>query len=340
MEQNRLPIVQKMILATNKEERQVALDQLLPFQRSDFKAIFETMVNPETGAGYPVVIRLLDLPLYEFLPSYHELLVEVTRMDAEGERTPELAQKRKMLDAIAALREANPMLGMRGCRLGLLFPEINIMQTRAILEAATELAKEGKKLQPQILIPLVSNVGELKEVRRQIEAVAQEITAEVGSTVEYKFGSMIELPRAALTADQLATVADFFSFGSNDLTQTTFGFSRDDAEDRFLLQYVKGLKMPDTRNRTQILPANPFHTLDMDGVGRLIQLAAEKGRRVNPRLELGVSGLLAGDPKSIKFFHEIGMDYVSCPPFGVPIARLAAAQAALTKAGGRKIELS
>ncbi|HYU73092.1 MAG TPA: pyruvate, phosphate dikinase [Ktedonobacteraceae bacterium] len=332
LEQERLPIVQRMILAENKQERQEALDRLLPFQRSDFKAIFEAMMNPETGEGYPVVIRLLDLPLHEFLPSYHELLVAVTRMETKGEHTPELAQKRKMLEAVAAVREANPMLGTRGCRLGLLFPEINIMQTRAILEAATELAKQGKKLQPQILIPLVTHVSELQEVRRQLEAVAKEITAEVGSTVEYKFGCMIELPRAALTADQIATVADFFSFGSNDLTQTTFGFSRDDAEDSFLLQYVKGLRVPGMRNRIQILPANPFHTLDIDGVGRLIQLAAEKGRRANPHLELGVSGLLTNDPESIKFFHDIGMDYVSCPPFSIPIARLAAAQAALSSA--------
>jgi len=305
---------------------------LLPFQRSDFKAIFEAMIDPETGVGYPVAIRLLDLPLHEFLPSYHELLVEVTRMEIKGEHTPELAQKREMLEAVGAVREANPMLGTRGCRLGLLFPEINIMQIHAILEAATELAKQGRKLQPQIMIPLVTHVGELKEVRRQLEAVAKEVTAEVSSAVEYKFGTMIELPRAALTADQLATVADFFSFGSNDLTQTTFGFSRDDAEDKFLLQYVKGLAAPGSKGRVQILPANPFHTLDIDGVGRLIQLAAEKGRRTNPHLELGLSGMLASDPESIKFFHKIGMDYVSCPPFRVPIARLVAAQAALNYA--------
>ncbi|HKF39198.1 MAG TPA: pyruvate, phosphate dikinase, partial [Ktedonobacteraceae bacterium] len=223
MEQERLPIVQKMILSESKEERQAALDQLLPFQRSDFKGIFETMVNPETGEGYPVVIRLIDPPLHEFLPSYEELLVEVTRLEATGENQEELKEKRKMLEAVGAMREMNPMLGLRGCRLGLLYPEINVMQTRAILEAAIELAREGKKLQPKIMIPLVGHVNELKEVRRQLEAVAQEITAAGGSAVEYKFGTMIELPRAALTADQIATVADFFSFGTNDLTQTTFG---------------------------------------------------------------------------------------------------------------------
>src|SRR5438874_808684 len=214
MEQERLPIVQKMILAEKKEERQAALDQLLPFQRSDFKGIFEAMVNPKTGEGYPVVIRLIDPPLHEFLPSYEELLVEVTRLEATDGNKKELEEKRKMLEAVGAMREMNPMLGLRGCRLGLLFPEINVMQTRAILEAASELAKEGKKLQPKIMIPLVGHVNELEEVGRQLEAVAKEITSEAGTAVEYKFGTMIELPRAALTADQIATVADFFSFGN------------------------------------------------------------------------------------------------------------------------------
>src|SRR5581483_1068351 len=224
MEQERLPIVQKMILAKTKEERQVALDQLLPFQRSDFKGIFAAMVNPQTGEGYPVVIRLIDPPLHEFLPSYEELLVDVTRLETNGKNPEELAEKRKLLEAVGAMREMNPMLGLRGCRLGLLFPEINVMQTRAILEAAAEVAKSGHTVHPKIMIPLVGHVNELREVRRQLEAVAQEITAEVGSAVEYKFGTMIELPRAALTADQIAEVAEFFSFGTNDLTQTTFGF--------------------------------------------------------------------------------------------------------------------
>src|SRR6059058_5201776 len=205
MEQERLPIVQKMILAEDQEERQAALDQLLPFQRSDYEGIFAAMVDPKTGEGYPVVIRLIDPPLHEFLPSYEDLLVEVTRLETEGGHEEELQEKRKMLEAVGAMREMNPMLGLRGCRLGLLFPEINIMQTRAILEAALTLAKQGKKLQPKIMIPLVGHVNELKEVRRQLEAVAKEITAEAesagASAVEYKFGTMIELPRAALTAD-------------------------------------------------------------------------------------------------------------------------------------------
>ncbi len=334
MEQERLPIVQEMILAENKEERQAALDQLLPFQRSDFKGIFEAMVNPKTGEGYPVVIRLIDPPLHEFLPSYEELLVEVTRLETNGSNPQELKEKRKMLEAVGAMREANPMLGLRGCRLGLLFPEINVMQTRAILEAALELAREGKKIHPKIMIPLVSHVNELKEVRRQLEAVAQEITSEVGSAVEYKFGTMIELPRAALTADQIAPVAEFFSFGTNDLTQTTFGISRDDAEGKFLLKYVDGLEEPGAKERVKILPVNPFQTLDRDGVGQLVRMAFEKGRKANPRLEVGICGEHGGDPDSIAFCNEVGLDYVSCSPFRVPVARLAAAQAALS--GGEK----
>jgi pyruvate, orthophosphate dikinase len=335
MEQERLPIVQQMILAETKEERQAALDQLLPFQRSDFKGIFEAMVDPQTGEGYPVVIRLIDPPLHEFLPSYEDLLVEVTRLEASGGNDKELAGKRKMLEAVGAMREMNPMLGLRGCRLGLLYPEINVMQTRAILEAASELARQGKKLQPKIMIPLVGHVNELKEVRRQLEAVAREITAEAAvpvAPIEYKFGTMIELPRAALTADKIATFADFFSFGTNDLTQTTFGISRDDAEGKFLLKYVDGLEEPGLKERVKILAANPFQTLDRDGVGQLVRMAVEKGRATNPHLELGICGEHGGDPDSIEFCHMVGLDYVSCSPFRVPVARIAAAQAALVGA--------
>ena len=309
MEQERLPIVQEMILAESKEERQAALDQLLPFQRSDFKGIFEAMINPKTGEGYPVVIRLIDPPLHEFLPSYEELLVEVTRLETNGSNPQELKEKRKMLEAVGAMREMNPMLGLRGCRLGLLFPEINVMQTRAILEAALELAREGKKIHPKIMIPLVSHVNELKEVRRQLETVAEEVTAEVGSAVEYKFGTMIELPRAALTADQIATVAEFFSFGTNDLTQTTFGISRDDAEGKFLLKYVDGLEEPGAKEKVKILATNPFQTLDRDGVGQLVRMAFEKGRKANPRLEVGICGEHGGDPDSIAFC-KIGRAHV------------------------------
>jgi pyruvate, orthophosphate dikinase len=330
MEQERLPIVQRMILAHDKVERQAALDQLLPFQRSDFKGIFESMIDPETGDGYPVVIRLIDPPLHEFLPSYEELLVDVTRLETQGGHDKELAEKKELLEAVGAMREMNPMLGLRGCRLGLLFPEINVMQTRAILEAAAEVAKSGHKVQPKIMIPLVGHVNELREVRRQLEAVAKEITSEVGSAVAYKFGTMIELPRAALTADQIATEAEFFSFGTNDLTQTTFGFSRDDAEGKFLLKYVDGLEEPGSKEKIKILKVNPFQTLDREGVGQLVQMAVEKGRKANPQLELGICGEHGGDPDSIEFCHQIGLDYVSCSPFRVPVARLAAAQAALS----------
>jgi pyruvate,orthophosphate dikinase len=330
MEQERLPIVQKMILAESKEERQAALDQLLPFQRSDFKGIFEAMVDPKTGEGYPVVIRLIDPPLHEFLPSYEDLLVEVTRLETQGGHEAELAEKRTMLEAVGAMREMNPMLGLRGCRLGLIFPEINVMQTRAILEAAAELEKQGKKLHPKIMIPLVGHVNELKEVRRQLEAAAEEIASQSGMRVDYKFGTMIEVPRAAVTADQIAPVAEFFSFGTNDLTQTTFGYSRDDAEGKFLQKYVEGLEVPGLTERVKILPANPFQTLDRDGVGQLVAMAVEKGRKANPTIELGICGEHGGDPDSIEFCHITGLDYVSCSPFRVPIARLAAAQAALS----------
>ena len=332
MEQERLPIVQKMILSKTKAEREAALDRLLPFQQSDFKGIFEAMVDSKTNEGYPVVIRLIDPPLHEFLPSYEDLLVEVTRLETQGGHDKELAEKREMLEAVGAMREMNPMLGLRGCRLGLLFPEINIMQTRAILGAAAELEKAGKKLHPKIMIPLVGHVNELKEVRRQLESVATEIAKEAGKPIDYKFGTMIELPRAALTADQIAPVADFFSFGTNDLTQTTFGFSRDDAEGKFLLKYVEGLEVPGMKNKVKILPLNPFQTLDREGVGQLVAMAAEKGRKANPGIELGICGEHGGDPDSIEFCNEIGLDYVSCSPFRVPVARLAAAQAALSSA--------
>jgi pyruvate,orthophosphate dikinase len=331
MEQERLPVVQEMILAETPEKRQAALDQLLPFQRSDFEGIFRAMRDPKTGAGYPVVIRLIDPPLHEFLPSYEELLVEVTRLEDKGDNPDELAKKRELLGRVAQMREANPMLGLRGCRLGLLFPEINVMQTRAILEAAVNVAKEGIKPQPKIMIPLVGHVNELREVRRQLEAVAQEIASEAGGQVEYKFGTMIELPRAALTAGQIAEEADFFSFGTNDLTQTTFGMSRDDAEGKFLLQYVEGLSEPGLSEPVKILKVNPFQTLDRDGVGRLVRIAVEEGKRTQPHLEVGICGEHGGDPESIAFCDEVGLNYVSCSPFRVPVARLAAAQAALAR---------
>ncbi|HEV7128767.1 MAG TPA: pyruvate, phosphate dikinase [Ktedonobacterales bacterium] len=329
MEQERLPIVQEMILAATPKERKAALDQLLPFQRADFEGIFRAMRNPKTGAGYPVVIRLIDPPLHEFLPSYEELLVEVTKLETSGKHPRKLERQRKLLQAVAGMREMNPMLGLRGCRLGLLYPEINVMQTRAILEAAAIVAKEGIALQPKIMIPLVGHVNELREVRRQLEAEARVVAGESGGNIAYKFGTMIELPRAALTAGQIAEVADFFSFGTNDLTQTTFGMSRDDAEGKFLLKYVEGLDEPGLSEPVKILPANPFQTLDRDGVGRLIRIAVEEGRKTNKHLEVGICGEHGGDPDSIAFCNEVGLDYVSCSPFRVAVARLAAAQAAL-----------
>ncbi len=329
MEQERLPIVQEMILAPTTEQRQAALDRLLPFQRSDFEGIFRAMRNPKTGEGYPVVIRLIDPPLHEFLPSYEELLVEVTKLETTGENPDELAKKRKLLKEVGGMREMNPMLGLRGCRLGLIFPEINVMQTRAILEAARTVASEGIQLHPKIMIPLVGHVNELREVRRQLEAVAKEIASESGGQIDYKFGTMIELPRAALTAGQIATVADFFSFGTNDLTQTTFGMSRDDAEGKFLMQYVEGLHEPGQSEPVKILKTNPFQTIDVEGVGALVRIAVEQGRKANPDIELGICGEHGGDHDSIAFFNEVGLDYVSCSPFRVPGARLGAAQATL-----------
>ena len=330
MEQERLPIVQEMILAPTKEEREKALDRLLPFQRGDFEGIFRAMRDPKTGAGYPVVIRLIDPPLHEFLPSYEELLVEVTRLEDKGDNPKELHAKRDLLNRVGAMREANPMLGLRGVRLGLLYPEITVMQTRAILEAAATVAKEGITLQPKIMIPLVGHVNELAEQRRLLESVAKAMAPQLGGKVEYKFGTMIELPRAALTAGQIAAVADFFSFGTNDLTQTTFGMSRDDAEGKFLLKYVEGLEEPGQSEPVKILKVNPFQTLDRDGVGRLVEIAVTEGRAANPHLEVGICGEHGGDPDSIAFCNQVGLDYVSCSPFRVPVARLAAAQAALT----------
>jgi pyruvate,orthophosphate dikinase len=317
MEQERLPIVQEMILAETPEKRRAALDRLLPFQRSDFQGIFEAM------GEYPVVIRLIDPPLHEFLPNHDELLAEVTRLEATGGNAAELAKKRKLLSAVQSMREFNPMLGLRGCRLGLIMPEIIEMQVRAILEAACAVKKAGVDVHPKIMIPLVGHVNELQRTREILEPVARKVQQEQGVEVDYKFGTMIEIPRAALTADEIAAVADFFSFGTNDLTQTTFGFSRDDAEGKFLLKYVE----------EKILPVNPFQTLDTSGVGQLVKMAVEKGRKSQPEIELGICGEHGGDPESIQFCHQVGLAYVSCSPFRVPIARLAAAQAALQTSG-------
>lgn len=325
-ETDRLPIVQKMILAKDDAERQKYLDQLLPIQREDFIGILEAM------AGLPVVIRLIDPPLHEFLPSYEELLVKQTELRVKIEHMrkenvnttgeeQQLKETEEMLKTVAGMREANPMLGLRGCRLGITMPQITQMQTRAILEAACILKKRGVDVHPEIMIPLVGHVNELKNQREVLEPVAKKVMEEQGVEVEYKFGTMIEIPRGALTAAQIAEYAQFFSFGTNDLTQTTMGISRDDAEKAFLLKYVED----------KILPANPFQELDREGVGKLMQWAVEQGRKTKPNLKIGICGEHGGDPSSIEFCHQIGLHYVSCSPFRVPVARLAAAQAALTK---------
>lgn len=309
--EERVPVVQEMILAETTEARRGALDRLLPFQVEDFRGILKAM------AGYPVIIRLLDPPLHEFLPSHEELLVEVTKMRLQGAEPEELKKKEALLARVDKLRELNPMLGHRGCRLGITYPEINEMQARAIFEAACQLTKEGYKVFPEVMIPVVGHVREIEIAREVVEWVAKETMEKYGVKLDYMVGTMIELPRAALTADEIAKEAQFFSFGTNDLTQTTFGFSRDDAEGKFLPYYLEH----------NILEHNPFEVLDRRGVGELIKIAVERGRRTRPDLEVGICGEHGGDPSSVEFCHEAGLDYVSCSPFRVPIARLAAAQA-------------
>jgi pyruvate, orthophosphate dikinase len=313
MEQERLPVVQRMILSATTEERRAELSKLLPMQRGDFYGILKAM------RGLPVVIRLIDPPLHEFLPSLEDLLVEVTRAQAQGKKESEYAEAARLLQAVRDLHEQNPMLGLRGCRLGLLFPEIIEMQTRAIVEAAVKLKKEKVDVRPEIMVPLIGTVEELRRTREVIDRVAQEVIKESGVKVAYKVGTMIEIPRAALTAGEIAREAEFFSFGTNDLTQTTFGYSRDDAEGKFLLKYVE----------EKILPVNPFESLDAGGVGRLMEIAVSEGRATRPRLKVGICGEHGGDPSSIAICERLGLDYVSCSPYRVPVARLAAAQARL-----------
>jgi pyruvate,orthophosphate dikinase len=291
-----------------------ALAQLEVIQQGDFYGILKAMEEK------PTVIRLLDPPLHEFLPSYEDLLVETTEMRMRGEAdSDEYREKVHLLGVVGQMREQNPMLGLRGCRLGLMYPAINDMQVRAILKASLQLLNEGLESHPEIMIPLVGHVNELKRVREQLEEVAKSVEAEAGRDIPYKFGTMIEIPRAALTAAQIAEHAEFFSFGTNDLTQTTFGYSRDDAEGKFLLQYVE----------QGVLPENPFQVLDREGVGQLVRMATEQGRKTRPDLKVGICGEHGGDPSSIQFCHSVGLDYVSCSPYRVPVARLAAAQAAL-----------
>ena len=310
MDPDRLPWVQKMIIAGTKDARKEALDKLLPMQYSDFYAMFK-------GIGeLPLTIRLLDPPLHEFLPSKEELIAKVSAKKALKE---DAAEDEKMLEIVENLSESNPMMGLRGCRLGLTYPEINEMQVRAIFSAACDVKKEGINVKPWVMIPLIGHVNELKAAEDVLVKVAKEVMEEKGIQLEYKFGTMIEIPRAALTASEIAQRAEFFSYGTNDLTQMTFGYSRDDAEGKFLKNYVE----------QKILPYNPFITLDKEGVGRLIELSIKEGRAVNPKLKGGICGEHGGDPDSVKFAHKLGLDYVSCSPYRVPQARLAAAQAVI-----------
>lgn len=313
MAPDRLPIVQQMILAENDEERKAALDKLLPVQQDDFYGIFKAM------KGLPVTIRLLDPPLHEFLPNAEELLVEITRLEMSGENPELLAEKQKMLRQVRNLSEFNPMLGHRGCRLGITFPEIYEMQARAIFQAVAALVKEGIEVYPEVMIPLVGHPKELEPLREVVVNTAEAVKEEAGVDFSYSVGTMIELPRACVIADEIAEHADFFSFGTNDLTQTTFGFSRDDAEGKFLHHYLE----------KKILPENPFASLDTEGVGKLVAQGVKLGRSAKPELKVGVCGEHGGDPRSIDFFHQTGLNYVSCSPFRVPIARLAAAHAQL-----------
>lgn len=310
MDPNRLPWVQKMIIAKNKEEREEALNHLLPMQQEDFYNMFKAL------GEYPMTIRLLDPPLHEFLPSKDELIEKVATKKAKNE---DFKGDEKMLGIVENLSESNPMMGLRGCRLGLLYPEINEMQVKAIIQAAIDAKKEGVNVKPEIMVPLVGTVNELKEARKIIEQTANEVMQKNGVKIEYKVGTMIEIPRAALTADEIALEAEFFSFGTNDLTQMTFGFSRDDAEGKFMNAYLtKG-----------ILPNNPFERLDQTGVGCLMKIALDKALEVKPDLKRGICGEHGGDPSSVKFCYKLGLNYVSCSPFRLPQARLAASQAVI-----------
>jgi pyruvate,orthophosphate dikinase len=326
----RLAAMREMILADGVGAREKALEKLLPLQRGDFVGIFREMV------GLPVTIRLLDPPLHEFLPNAEELMSELselkmavrlaTTLGDMDNLLDEIDEKRRLLKQVNRIREANPMLGFRGCRLGLVFPEVTRMQCRAIFEAACKAQEEKKKVELEIMVPLVSFSEELHQQREVIDEVARQVMGEYGMTIEYRVGTMIELPRAALMAHDIAAHADFFSFGTNDLTQTTFGLSRDDSS-RFLPNYVE----------RKIMPDDPFQVLDRDGVGQLVRLGTERGRSVKPDLKVGICGEHGGDPSSIAFCNEIGLNYVSCSPFRVPVARLAAAQATLAAESSKAV---
>ena len=303
-EGEKIKAMREMILAEDAEGRKNALAKILPYQKEDFKGIFKAM------AGCPVTVRLLDPPLHEFVP--HDLKGQEEMAEAMGVSVKEI-QKR-----VESLCEHNPMLGHRGCRLGNTYPEITEMQTRAILGAALELKKEGIEAKPEIMVPLTGILYEFKEQEKVIRKAAAQLFEEMGDNIDFKVGTMIEIPRAALTADRIASSAEFFSFGTNDLTQMTFGYSRDDIAS-FLPVYLE----------KKILKVDPFQVLDQNGVGQLVRMATEKGRAIRPDLKCGICGEHGGEPSSVKFCHKVGLNYVSCSPFRVPIARIAAAQAAI-----------
>jgi pyruvate,orthophosphate dikinase len=310
--EGRIPIVQRMILADNEADRRTALNELLPLQREDFYGVFKAM------RGSPVTIRTIDPPLHEFLPKREDLMVEIAKLETAGKTGGVLDEKRRLLQRVEQLHEFNPMLGHRGVRLGITYPEITEMQTRAVIEAACRLHKEGLKVVPEIMIPLVGHVRELRDQKAVVDRVAAETMKAMGVKVKYLVGTMIELPRGAVTADQIAHEAEFFSFGTNDLTQMTFGFSRDDVG-KFLRVYQE----------KKVLERDPFASIDVEGVGALVRMGVTLGRKTRPGLKVGVCGEHGGDPSSIHFFENVGLDYISASPYRIPVARLAAAQAAL-----------
>ena len=341
--EDRVPIMQQMILASSREERELYLEQLLPLQRQDFIGLYREM------KGFPVTIRLLDPPLHEFLPKREQLLVELAKLEVTNGDPQVIQEKQRILDRVEELHEFNPMLGLRGCRLGITMPEITRMQVQAIFEAACEVAREGKKIVPEIMIPLVGMTSEMKAQKELIQEVAQQTMAQYGMKLNYLIGTMIELPRAAVTAQRIAEHAEFFSFGTNDLTQTTYGFSRDDAgpyigfyldrQDRcpvcqrtnvdWKKMVCRMCKATIDKKAENILEADPFAVLDQEGVGALMKWAIQEGRKTRPSIKLGICGEHGGEPSSVAFCHELGLNYVSCSPYRVPIARLAAAQAAV-----------
>ncbi len=310
--EDRIEHMRSMILADNEKDRRAALKKLLPMQRADFVGLFKAM------GSLPVTIRTIDPPLHEFLPKREDLLVQIQHLVDTKPRSPKLKELRTLLARVEELHEQNPMLGLRGCRLGIKFPEITEMQVRAIIEAAVAVKAKGGEPHPEIMIPLVGSIEEMRNQTAIVRSIAEQIFKEKGAKVDYMVGTMIELPRAALTADQIAEEAEFFSFGTNDLTQTTFGISRDDINS-FLPAYIKA----------GIFKQDPFATLDQAGVGQLVKGAVAKGRNTRANLKVGICGEHGGDPESVKFCHRIGLNYVSCSPFRLLTARLAAAQAAL-----------